>query len=388
VATASCGDCGKPVCGPCTTFEGGRDRCPACVARYWRNKKRRAVAFTVVGVLALVGAGLWLALRGVPGAGGEATLPAHEFNYGPDNALVFGLRQHLKKEPCDRTKALELVQLMFNAQDWRGTIVTSDAFLARCGKYPPLRQLTYTAHTRLSEFELAARDATELLEGAPTNVGYWLWRGMALEADQKPAQALADFKQAFLLQPGQGHVANHLASAYERQHKPCEAMVTLLEHLQANPEGAGSRALLERIAMLEAVGSCDVGGKGQAVVNATKGMMWVEPLFNGKHRGRFLVDTGASVVTISQEFAVKLGLDLTEAATARVLTANGPITTQVALAQSIELQGARARGVTVHVSSTLPAHMDGLLGLSFLARFEVKLDAKAGRLELSEHKPR
>jgi hypothetical protein len=61
---------------------------------------------------------------------------------------------------------------------------------------------------------------------------------------------------------------------------------------------------------------------------------------------------------------------------------------RVAMAQSIELQGARARGVTVHVGPTLPADMDGLLGLSFLARFEVKLDVKAGRLELSEHKPR
>jgi aspartyl protease family protein len=342
-----------------------------------------------VGVLSLGGAGVWLALGGGFNEGGEASLPEHEFNYGAQNARVLGLRRYLKKEPCDRPKALELVQLMFNAGDFRGTIITSDDFITRCGKSVPLRQLTYTAHTRLSEFDLAARDVTELIESAPSNVGYRIWRGMALEAGMKPEQALADFKQAFLLQPDQFHVANHLAGAYERQGKPCDAMLTLLEHLRTDAEHAGSRELLERIDTLEMAGSCDVGGKGKAVVNSKgKGGLWVEPLFNGKQRGKFLVDTGASAVVISQQFADKLGLDLSQAPTVRVLTANGPTTARVALAQSIELQEARARGVTVHVSSTLPPDMDGLLGLSFLARFEVKLDAKTGRLELSEPKPR
>lgn len=347
------------------------------------------MAFTVTGVLGLVGAGLWLALRVGASGGGEAALPKHDFHYGPKNAQALQLRRHLEKEPCDRTKTLELVQLMFRADDWRGSILISEAFLTRCGKFPSLRQLTYSAHTRLSEFELAVRDATELIDSAPTNAGYWIWRGMALESSGKPEEALADFQQAFLLQPGQAHIANHLASAYERQHKPCDALLTLLNHLQANTEDAGSSELIARIAMLEAVGKCDIDGKGRAVVNATgKGAMWVEPLFNGKHRGRFIVDTGASAVVISQAFADMLGLELTGAPAVQVLTANGPATARVALVQSIELQGARARGITVHVSSTLPAGMDGLLGLTFLARFEVKLDAKAGRLELSERKPR
>jgi clan AA aspartic protease (TIGR02281 family) len=359
------------------------------VARYWRAKKLRAVAFTVMGVLGLVGAGLWLALRADASGDVEAWLPKHDFHYGPKNAQVLQLRRHLEKEPCDRTKALELVQLMFRADDWRGTLLISEAFLTRCGKFPALRQLTYSAHTRLSEFELAASDATELIDSAPTNAGYWVWRGMALDASGEPDQALADFQQAFLLQPAQAHIANHLASAYERQHKPCDALLTLLKHLQSNAEHAASSELINRIAMLDAVGKCDIEGKGRAVVNVTgKGAIWVKPLFNGKQSGQFILDTGASAVVISQAFADKLGLKLTGAPTVQLLTANGLATARVALVQSIELQGARAQGVTVHVISTLPANMDGLLGLSFLALFEVKLDAKAGRLELSERKPR
>ncbi|AKJ06341.1 hypothetical protein ATI61_105669 [Archangium gephyra] len=53
---------------------------------------------------------------------------------------------------------------------------------------------------------------------------------------------------------------------------------------------------------------------------------------------------------------------------------------------SLALQGARAENVEVAVMSTLPPDVDGLLGLGFLARFEMKLDARAGRFELSERK--
>lgn len=347
------------------------------------------MALAAVGVLGLAAGGAWFALAGGSGGTPEvAALPEHEFNYGPKNSQVFGLRRALEKKPCDRALGLELVQLMFNAEDWRGVVLTADAFTAQCGRFDQMRQLTYTAHTRLSEFDLAIRDVSELLESAPGNVGYWIWRGLAHEAGGKSEQALTDFQQAFTLQPTQAHVANQLASAYERQHKPCDALLTLLQHLQAGTQRKASRELIERIALLEAVGKCDVGGKGQAVVTSTRqGGMWVEPTLNGKEKGRFLVDTGSTAVVISSAFAQKLGLNLQNAPTLPIQTDTGTSTVQVVTVQSIELQGARAQGVTVHVSSTLPADMDGRLGLGFLARFEMKLDAQAGRLELAERKP-
>jgi aspartyl protease family protein len=308
------------------------------------------------------------------------------FDYGQKGGLVAKLRRELEREPCDRTKAVQYTQTVFSAQDWRGSIQFADDFIARCGKFPQLRSITYSAHIRLSEFDLAVRDATELIESAPGNAGYWVWRAMAHQSrDQKSEQALGDFQQAFRLQPEQFQVANQLASAYEILDRPCDAHLVMLEHQQSDPKSFGRPEVTKRIAQLAAQG-CALG-KGKAVVPVSKtGPMWVEPLVNDKTRGRFVLDTGASTVAVSQAFADRLGLKLEGARTLSFHTANGLIKAPVVRLPSIALQGARADNVEVAVMSTLPPDVDGLLGLGFLARFEMKLDAQAGRLELSERK--
>jgi len=324
---------------------------------------------------------------GVFGAGGKAPPEKPSFDYGPKTGRVAKVRKQLEREPCDRTKMMELSQLLFSVQDWRGTIQSSEDFITRCGKFTQPRSLTYSAHIRLSEFDLALKDAAELIESSPRNASYWVWSGLAHEAKGDLDKAVGDFQQAFGLQPDQVQVANQLASVYERQQKPCDALLVLLQHLQAEPAAEADSRIKERMAKLAVEGKCDVGGKGRAVLSVSRnGAMWVEPLLNGKVKGRFLVDTGATSVALTQEFAEKLGLELSKARTVPIQTANGLTTARLTKVQSIELQGAHATDVEVTVSSTLPPGMDGLLGLSFLARFEMRLDARAGRLELTERK--
>ena len=307
------------------------------------------------------------------------------FDYGPKGVLVAKLRGELEKEPCNRTKAVQYAQTVFSAEDWRGSIRFADDFVARCGKFPQLRSITYSAHIRLSEFDLAIRDATELIESAPGNAGYWVWRGLAHQSREQSEQALGDFQQAFRLQPEQFQVANQLASAYERLDRPCDAHLVVLEHQQSNIESLGRPEVTKRLAQLAAQG-CELG-KGKAVVPVSKtGTLWVEPLVNGQTRGRFILDTGANSVAVSQEFANRLGLKLEGARTLTFHTAKGLIKAPVVRVPSIALQGARAENVEVAVMPTLPPDVDGLLGLGFLARFEMRLDARAGRLELSERK--
>ncbi|HVG60897.1 MAG TPA: hypothetical protein VNA24_20230 [Hyalangium sp.] len=74
---------------------------------------------------------------------------------------------------------------------------------------------------------------------------------MAHQASGDSEKALADFQEAFNLQPGQAQVANQLASTYERLRKPCDALLVLLQHLQANPAELGRAELMERMELLE-----------------------------------------------------------------------------------------------------------------------------------------
>ncbi|HEU5057922.1 MAG TPA: retropepsin-like aspartic protease [Kofleriaceae bacterium] len=124
---------------------------------------------------------------------------------------------------------------------------------------------------------------------------------------------------------------------------------------------------------------------GQAVVRFPRGSTIIpaEVTVNGAATGRFVVDTGASTVSMSAAFARRLGLDLRGAREIVVHTASGPekaLRTRVA---RIELAGAVAEDVEVVIMKDPggPA-ADGLLGLSFLSRFHMSLDAHAGVLEL------
>lgn len=313
-----------------------------------------------------------------------------EFDYGRKGVLVRKLREELAEAPCDRPKAAEYLQAVFSANDLRGSIRFADDFIARCGKFPQLRSITYSAHTRLNEFELAIKDATELIESSPGNAGYWVWRGMAHEANSAPVLALADYQQAFRLKPDEFQAMNQLATAYGRQRRPCDAYLVLLEHVQINPTSGGRPDVRTWLAGLASDGTC-VLGTGKAVVPAPKARgdeMWVEPLVDGKTRGRFRLDTGATMVTLSRAFADRLGLKLADGApTVPLRTAQGIVQAHIARVRSLELQDARADDVEVAVVPSLPEGVDGVLGLGFLARFEMKRDLKAGVLELLERKP-
>lgn len=95
---------------------------------------------------------------------------------------------------------------------------------------------------------------------------------------------------------------------------------------------------------------------------------------------RFLVDTGATAVTLSQTEADRLGLDWRRAPRAQATTANGAVPASV-----ITLNSVRVGEVTVSSvpAIVLPAQLPYvLLGNTFLSRFQMRRDNDVMRLEL------
>jgi aspartyl protease family protein len=116
----------------------------------------------------------------------------------------------------------------------------------------------------------------------------------------------------------------------------------------ANSEGGGSRIVLT------------AGSGGHFLTQGT---------INGRSV-RFLVDTGATNISMSQSEAQRLGIDYAKGQRGLANTANGQV-----VAHRVSLNSVRVGDVTVYnVDATIvPAQMDHLLlGNSFLSRFQMK----------------
>lgn len=128
----------------------------------------------------------------------------------------------------------------------------------------------------------------------------------------------------------------------------------------------------------EAPVSANKAAIGSSIVIAadSQGHFLVTGMLNSSAAVRFLVDTGASVVSISADDARRAGIDYLKGQRALTQTASG-----VAPVYRVKLDTVKIGDITlynvdaaVHVSGQLPI---GLLGMSFLNRMEMKRDAAA-----------
>lgn len=106
--------------------------------------------------------------------------------------------------------------------------------------------------------------------------------------------------------------------------------------------------------------------------------------------GRFLVDTGAARVTVTERFAQQLQIDLSKLPETEFTMADGHKTTGRTLVfHSMAVGSARAEKVEAAVLPGKPCEqVDGLLGMSFLRHFAVNLDGNNGKLILRQFAPK
>jgi len=102
---------------------------------------------------------------------------------------------------------------------------------------------------------------------------------------------------------------------------------------------------------------------------------------NGTNAGSFVLDTGASLTTISTAFAKKIKLDTANARQIKMVTANGIIMAPVVKVDHIDIQGLKAENIDVSVFDISGKNdITGLLGLSFLNKFKLTVDKANNRV--------
>ena len=141
------------------------------------------------------------------------------------------------------------------------------------------------------------------------------------------------------------------------------ASAAWLNHMGGRGEAQAAPVMAAPV-MAEAI----VGATGQAtqIMRDADGHYWSEAMIDGR-AVRVLVDTGASVVALTREDALRLGVDpAPEAFTGRVQTASGVVRAAPVRLQAVSVAGARVDGVEALVVEEGLAY--SLLGMSYLGR--------------------
>jgi aspartyl protease family protein len=349
--------------------------CVPCTQRQ-RANKRIAVTTAAIGTLvAAVVAAFFIRGRQQHVAAERNIQQVHaaEFDYGAAEPAVRQLSRKLGREPCDRRSAVELATVMLQAGDGRGVTQRGEAFLTHCGELPELRRLMYEAYEQLSEPAQAVVQATKLLERDPYNSTFFAHRALAYEQQGTLDRAEHDYAQALLFRPRLADIPINLANLYERQGRPCEAVFSLERVIFYYPDAGNIDSIRARVDSLLAKPECSgLTADGKATLRRVRGeaLLRARVRLQGRETGSFVVDTGASYVAITAAFAHRLALDLSNAPHMLFQTAGGVREGAVLMLDRVELQGAKASRVLAVVVDDL-GDLDGLLGLSFLSRFEL-----------------
>lgn len=119
-------------------------------------------------------------------------------------------------------------------------------------------------------------------------------------------------------------------------------------------------------------------GIGSSVVISpdSQGHYWVSATINGAASVRFLVDTGATMVSISADDARRAGIPYLSGQKSLSQTASGVVQVYRVKLDTLKVGDITLYNVdaAVHASGRLPI---GLLGMSFLNRMEMKRDGAA-----------
>lgn len=149
---------------------------------------------------------------------------------------------------------------------------------------------------------------------------------------------------------------------------------------EAEVEMANRRVRLRLGGTPAQLGSAAVTPAREIVMAAGPGGHFTpEGAINGR-AVRFMVDTGATLVSMGRDEALRLGLDLSNASHGISQTANGPVPVQIVVLDRVRLAGVEISNVgAAIVPQTMPVV---LLGNSFLSRFQMRRDNDVMHLTL------
>jgi len=303
------------------------------------------------------------------------------------------VRQHLSelgRERCDQTAITNLGQALENAGYRREASTALVRYSETCGGHARSLRAAVVILVKLSDYETAATVASKVIELEPFNGAGYLQRAVAHEFGGSLQKAIDDYTTAIELYGDKQKIPSAtyfgLARTYDKLGQSCDAVLPIETWVALNPERNGTSQTQAMIATYRSKGKCELGsatGEEVFAVSRPNSVVKLPVSINGT-RGVFLLDTGATFVSLKNSFAQKAKVQVDSNSIVRLHTASGTSTAKRGRAATIQLRSLQAKDVPIVVQDdakgTFGEGVDGLLGMSFLSRFKLTVDARNVRI--------
>lgn len=285
-----------------------------------------------------------------------------------------------RREPCDSSAIIPLMDVLMDAGYRRESAKVGQSFSKRCRPYDDVIEKTFALFGQLNDHQSALAVADDAVRSDQASGRYRFFRGTAYEGLKNYKAALADYTSSLQLFTDLSNVAlsefYRISRMYVAIGRPCDAITPLEMYLSYNVEKRQTAQISRLIKEYADQGRCRATyASGETKVFVTTSNV-VDVIINGA-KGRMIVDTGASMVSMTPSFAARARILPDEENMMTVYVVGGTAKSAPGYAQTIEVGSSRAANVPVGISvgkdSAYGPEIDGLLGMTFLARFNVTL---------------
>lgn len=304
------------------------------------------------------------------------SLPRSFESYGQSSRHLAQLR----REPCDSLAFDGLVKSMEAAGYPRESALAAEAYNHGCAASESMLQSALAAYNRIGDHKEAIRIADQLVQSDSGSPHYRFWRGNAYELAKEYKLALADYKSTLELFTDLSNVSGsqfyQVSLMYDKLGKPCDAIAPLETFISYNVKERQTQQIARLIADYSQRGKCAANyatGSARVVIPPSN---VVEVTINGV-RASMIIDSGASAVSMTPEMAARARISPDTTDLVDVKTVGGRMQQASGYAQTIRVGDATAANVPLLIAigskDTFGPGIDGLLGMTYLSRFEVKL---------------
>jgi clan AA aspartic protease (TIGR02281 family) len=303
------------------------------------------------------------------------------------------IRRHLgelARERCDQRAIADLGKALESAGYRREAVTALMRYSETCDGHSPSLRTAVNMLLMLTDYGTAVVVSSKLIELEPFNDNGYFLRAVAYDRGGAQQKAIDDYTTAIELFGNKQTISSvsylGMARAYEKLGQFCDAILPIETWVALNPASNDTSQTRSIIATYRSKGKCVAAAAPSEEVfpvSRPNNVVKLPVTINGAH-GFFILDTGATFVSMKNSFAQKAKVQVDPDSTVRLHTANGITTGKRGRAETIQLRTLQAKDVPIVVQDdakgTYGDGVDGLLGMTFLSRFKLTVDARSVRI--------